>query len=162
VDKLTTWNESIDENFQLFDNLETSCCKQMLKNIDSTPVFVTPVERERFAYACLQCLFELCSDEKDAKVTVPILLKRCAFVIHNYTVDQPLFGRCSLLRHLCFIQDLLKKHILSGQNAHLFYLQHVISEAICLKDSNIDKLLKECLKKIGEDLGVYKINIKHI
>ncbi|CAG8514556.1 6464_t:CDS:10, partial [Cetraspora pellucida] len=186
LDKLTTWNESIDENFQLLDNLETPCYKQMLKNIDSTPVFVTPVERERFAYACLQCLFELCSDEKDgnqlftfllfnyiyenkpinvfldffdirqriAKVTAPILLKRCAFVIHNYTIDQPLSGRCPFLsnQEFAFTQDLLKKHILSGQNAHLFYLHPVISEAICLKDSNIGELLKECLRKIGEEL----------
>ncbi|CAG8763007.1 14889_t:CDS:2, partial [Racocetra persica] len=161
-DKPTTWNESIDENFQFLDNLETLCCKQVLKNIDSTPVFVTPVERER---------------QRIAKVTAPILLKRCAFVIHNYTIDQPLFGRCSFLRirndEILFVlqklvklrlrqnildfnenstTNLLKKHILSGQNAHLFYLQRVISDAICLKDSNIDKLLKECLKKIGEDL----------
>ncbi|CAG8704246.1 2805_t:CDS:10, partial [Dentiscutata erythropus] len=187
TDKLTIWNENIDENSQSSDDLEMPCCNRMLKNINGTPVSITPVERERFAYACLQCLFELCSDEKDdyfdirqriAKVTAPILLKRCAFVIRNYTVDQPLFGGFPFLRvrndeisfvlrkllELRFRQNILhfnensttsplKKHILSGQNAHLFYLHPVISEAICLKDSNIDELLKKCLRKIGEELG---------
>ncbi|KAF0554404.1 endosomal peripheral membrane protein [Gigaspora margarita] len=196
TDKQTIWNESIDENFPLSDDLEIQCCNQMLKNIDSVPISIIPLERERFAFACLQCLFELCSDEKNdyfdirqriAKVAAPILLKRCAFVIYNYTIDQSLFGKIPFLRirndELSFVlrklielrfrknilyfnknstTSLLKKHFLSGQNAHLFYLHPVISEAVCLKDSNIGDLLKECLRKVGEELGVYRINIRYI
>ncbi|CAG8495454.1 3413_t:CDS:10, partial [Scutellospora calospora] len=194
VDKQTMCSENIDEYFQPFDDLEMPCCRQILKNVESVPISITPVEREKFAYVCLECLFELCSDEKDdffdlrqrlAKVTAPVLLKRCAFVIRNYTIDQPLLGRFPFLRvrndeilfilqklvRLQFRQNILhfnetsitsplKKRILSGQNAHLFYLHPVISEAIGLKDSNISELLKECLRKIGEELEVYKINFR--
>jgi hypothetical protein len=70
VDKPTMCNENIDEYYQPFDDLEIPCCRQILKNIESVPISITPVEREKFAYACLECLFELCSDEKDGNYSI--------------------------------------------------------------------------------------------
>ncbi|CAG8788605.1 18893_t:CDS:2, partial [Acaulospora morrowiae] len=46
-----------------------------------------------------------------------------------------------------------KKHILSGSIAHLFYLYPILCEAISLPDENIVTLLKECLRKVGEEMG---------
>jgi len=48
----------------------------------------------------------------------------------------------------------LKKQILSGPIAHLFYLYPVVCEAINLPDETIGALLKKCLRKVGEEMGV--------
>ncbi|CAG8510749.1 17383_t:CDS:10, partial [Dentiscutata heterogama] len=167
---------------------------KQLEKVEGVTAIIAPVARERFAYACLQCLFDLCSAEYEdnipvrqriAEVAAPILLERCASVIRNYTADQPLSGKfpfpslSSRVRHdeiLLILQQLIKlrlrkhiihvdeeessanpikKQILSGPIAHLFYLYPVICEAISLPDENIVVLLKECLKKVGEELGVY-------
>ncbi|CAJ0749553.1 9943_t:CDS:2 [Entrophospora sp. SA101] len=174
--------------------------KKLADKVEGTTAKVIPVIRERFAYACLQCLFDLCSeqgeqgeeDESDAshriaQVAAPILLERCASAIKKYTADQPLHGKYPfsslnlasrvqndeillILQQLIKLQfrtnvlnfedgnskkSLLKKEILSGSNAHLFYLYPVICEAISIPEKNITVLLKECLKKIGNELEIY-------
>ena len=48
----------------------------------------------------------------------------------------------------------MKKQILSGSYAHLFYLYPILCEAITVADENIAGLLKDCLKKAGEELGI--------
>lgn len=163
---------------------------KQLEKVEGVTAIIAPVARERFAYACLQCLFDLCSAEYEDNITVrqriaevaaPILLERCASIIRNYTADQPLSGKFPFprVRHdeiLLILQQLIKirfrkniirveeedsaanpikKQILSCPIAHLFYLYPVICDAISLPDENIVALLKECLKKVGEELGVY-------
>ncbi|CAB4394110.1 unnamed protein product [Rhizophagus irregularis] len=168
--------------------------EKLSEKVEGSTAKIVPVARERFAYACLQCLFDLCSDDQTgeqeirqriAEVAAPILLERCASVIRNFTADQPLLGKVpfsslsSRVRNdeiLLILQQLiklkfrrnildvnekeaesnpLKKQVLSGHIAHLFYLYPVVCEAINLPDETIRALLKECLRKVGEELGVY-------
>ncbi|CAG8503304.1 19215_t:CDS:10 [Racocetra persica] len=174
-------------------NIERTAHAKQLEKVEGVTATIIPVARERFAYASLQCLFDLCSAEYEdnfsvrqriAEVAAPILLERCASVIRNYTADQPLSGKfpfpslSSRVRNdeiLLILQQLVKlrfrkniirfeeeesanpitKQILSGPIAHLFYLYPVICDAISLPDENILTFLKECLKKVGEELGVY-------
>jgi len=76
------------------------------EKVEGATAMIVPVAKERFAYACLQCLFDLCSDDQNeeeeeikqikqriAEVAAPILLERCASVIRNFTADQPLLGK---------------------------------------------------------------------
>ncbi|CAI2181355.1 20085_t:CDS:10 [Funneliformis geosporum] len=167
--------------------------EKLSEKVEGVTAKIIPVAKERFAYACLQCLFDLCSEDQTgdeeikhriAEVAAPILLERCASVIRNYTADQPLLGKVpfpslsSRVRNdeiLLILQQLLKlkfrrnilhvseentksnslkKQILSGPIAHLFYLYPVICEAINLPDETIGILLKECLRKVGDELGV--------
>ncbi|CAG8443203.1 6201_t:CDS:10 [Funneliformis caledonium] len=167
--------------------------EKLSEKVEGVTAKIVPVAKERFAYACLQCLFDLCSEDQTgdeeikqriAEVAAPILLERCASVIRNYTADQPLLGKVpfpslsSRVRNdeiLLILQQLvklkfrqnilhvseeetksnpLKKQILSGSIAHLFYLYPVVCEAINLPDETIGVLLKECLRKVGEELGV--------
>ncbi|CAG8467852.1 8909_t:CDS:10 [Cetraspora pellucida] len=83
-------------------NIERTTHAKQLEKVEGVTVLISPVARERFAYACLQCLFDLCSAEYEddflvrqriAEVAAPILLERCASVIRNYTADQPLSGK---------------------------------------------------------------------
>ncbi|CAJ0630351.1 10027_t:CDS:10 [Entrophospora sp. SA101] len=77
--------------------------KKLSDKVEGTTARIIPVVREKFAYACLQCLFDLCSEQNEedegdighriAQVVAPILLERCASVIRNYTADQPLHGK---------------------------------------------------------------------
>ncbi|RIA83990.1 hypothetical protein C1645_880206 [Glomus cerebriforme] len=167
--------------------------EKLSEKVEGATAKIVPVARERFAYACLQCLFDLCSDDQNgeqeikqriAEVAAPILLERCASVIRNFTADQPLLGKVpfsslsSRVRNdeiLLILQQLiklkfrrnildvnkeevkpnsLKKQVLSGSIAHLFYLYPIVCEAINLPDETIRALLKECLRKVGEELGV--------
>ncbi|GES88442.1 hypothetical protein RCL_jg5346.t1 [Rhizophagus clarus] len=164
--------------------------ERLSEKVEGSTAKIVPVARERFAYACLQCLFDLCSDDQNdeqeirqriAEVAAPILLERCATVIRNFTADQPLLGKVPFSRvrndeillilqkliKLKFRQNILdvneneaesnslKKQVLSGPIAHLFYLYPVVCEAINLPDETVRALLKECLRKVGEELGVY-------
>ncbi|RHZ78300.1 hypothetical protein Glove_166g199 [Diversispora epigaea] len=178
-------NNNDDDGYEL---------NKVSEKVEGITTEIIPVARERFAYACLQCLFDLCSDgqndeveirQRIAAVAAPILLERCASVIRNYTADQSLLGKYPFPRSvselswvrndeillvlqqsikLRFRLNILKvdenitnpltKQVLSGQSAHLFYLYPVICGAISLPDENIVGLLKECLRKIGEELGV--------
>jgi hypothetical protein len=81
--------------------------EKLSEKVEGSTAKIVPVARERFAYACLQCLFDLCSDDQNgeqeirhriAEVAAPILLERCASVIRNFTADQPLLGKVPFTR----------------------------------------------------------------
>ena len=76
--------------------------EKLSEKVEGVTAKIIPVARERLAYACLQCLFDLCLDDQNgeqeiqqriAEVAAPILLERCASVIRNFAADQPLLGK---------------------------------------------------------------------
>ncbi|KAF9363393.1 hypothetical protein BGX34_004268 [Mortierella sp. NVP85] len=85
--------------------------------LHSTTNTMVPVRRERFAFACLEILFDLCSAAEDlsdssghneteirertARTLTPVLMKRCRVLLDAYTADQALLGKCPFprLRH---------------------------------------------------------------
>ncbi|CAG8607251.1 1553_t:CDS:2, partial [Ambispora leptoticha] len=166
-----------------------------ITRVEGTTAKIIPVPRERFAYACLTCLFNFCSDantdhpearQRIAEVAAPILLERCASVMRNFTADQPLLGKFPLSsissrvrndeillilqqliklrfrRNILHVDDAdyemqtspLRDQVLSGPIAHLFFLYPVLCDAISSANEIISVLLRECLKKAGEELGV--------
>ncbi|KAF9434421.1 hypothetical protein BGZ76_008032 [Entomortierella beljakovae] len=180
--------------------------------LHSTTNTMVPVGRERFAFACLESLFDLCSSgqtpsvdtsrtngtavasttvvlnsvetelrNRTAKVTTPVLMQRCQVLLEAYSADQSLLGKCPFprLRHqeislvLQRLNDLklvpgilsssvsnaseqndIKQSLLSGPNAHLFYLYEPLTDAMFCHDPEVLSLLKSCLKTAGRSIGL--------
>ncbi|KAI9277773.1 hypothetical protein BY458DRAFT_504032 [Sporodiniella umbellata] len=112
-----------------------------------------------------------------AKVAAPVLLERCETILRNYTADEPLLGRCPFPRvrkeEVLFIlkQSIMlemqtnslaieektnpvKKLLLSGPRAHLFYLYPSLCSMIMCEDDAIISLIQECLQVTGIEMGV--------
>ncbi|KAG0336922.1 hypothetical protein BG000_006015 [Podila horticola] len=96
--------------------------------LHSTTNTMVPVGRERFAFGCLEILFDLCSNQspvtsstssisngasgnnsnnsafeadirfRTAKVATPILMQRCQALLDAYSADQTLLGKCPFPR----------------------------------------------------------------
>ncbi|KAG0037673.1 hypothetical protein BGZ82_002078 [Podila clonocystis] len=96
--------------------------------LHSTTNTMVPVGRERFAFGCLEILFDLCSNQspvasgtsgtsngtsgnnnnnnaseadirfQTAKVATPILMQRCQALLEAYSADQTLLGKCPFPR----------------------------------------------------------------
>ncbi|GJJ78482.1 hypothetical protein EMPS_10841 [Entomortierella parvispora] len=85
--------------------------------LHSTANTMVPVRRERFAFASLEILFDLCAFEekkvvgvsrvetelrhRTAAVATPVLMQRCHGLLDAYSADQALLGKCPFprLRH---------------------------------------------------------------
>lgn len=84
--------------------------------LHSTANTMVPVRRERFAFASLEILFDLCATEekkitgsrvetelchRTAAVATPVLMQRCHGLLDAYSADQALLGKCPFprLRH---------------------------------------------------------------
>jgi hypothetical protein len=93
--------------------------------LHSTANTMVPVRRERFAFACLEILFDLCAfgekattttatagaagisrmetelRHRTAAVATPVLMQRCHGLLDAYSADQALLGKCPFprLRH---------------------------------------------------------------
>ncbi|KAG0338258.1 hypothetical protein BG004_007294 [Podila humilis] len=70
--------------------------------LHSTTNTMVPVGRERFAFGCLEILFDLCSSNQGGILeTTPILMQRCQTLLEAYSADQALLGKCPFprLRH---------------------------------------------------------------
>jgi hypothetical protein len=87
---------------------------KLSEKVEGATAKIVPVTRERFAYACLQFLFDLCSDHQNeeqetrqriAEVAAPILLERCASVIRNFAADQPLLGKVPFPRLVIYLVE---------------------------------------------------------
>ncbi|KAG1571611.1 hypothetical protein G6F50_004463 [Rhizopus delemar] len=112
-----------------------------------------------------------------AKVTVPVLLERCETILRNYTADEPLLGRCPFPRvrkeeilfflkqsiqlkmqeNILTIEDNtnpVKKLLLSGSRAHLFYLYPSLCSMITCEDDVVIGLIQECLQVTGAEMGL--------
>ncbi|KAF9931997.1 hypothetical protein BGZ65_004643, partial [Modicella reniformis] len=208
--------------------------------LHSTTNTMVPVRRERFAFACLEILFELCTSGQElpkessngsghnneangsapvlsatteeelrrrtARVMTPVLMQRCQVLLDAYTADQALLGKCPFprLRHqeislvlqrlneLRLIPGVLisdsagqggvvsnggdqqfdqqqqqqqqqqqnaaqiKRSVLTGPTAHLFYLFEPLTDAMFCHDPEVLLLLKACLKTAGRSIGLNK------
>lgn len=113
-----------------------------------------------------------------AQVAIPVLLERCEIILKNYTADEPLLGRCPFPRvrkeeMLFFLRQAIrlelqeniltiddgetnnvKRLLLSGPRAHLFYLYHSLCNMITCEDEVVVGLIKECLQVIGSEMGL--------
>jgi hypothetical protein len=100
-----------------FDDAHLDIIQDLGITLHSTTNTMVPVRRERFAFACLEILFDLCSSGEDlsdssghneteirkrtARTLTPVLMKRCHVLLDAYTADQALLGKCPFprLRH---------------------------------------------------------------
>ncbi|RUS26620.1 hypothetical protein BC938DRAFT_470517 [Jimgerdemannia flammicorona] len=119
-----------------------------------------------------------------AQIAAPVLLERCEFVLRNYTADQPLLGRCPFPRYLMGVrneeilfilkqlinlrlrEDILetadietskypvKRQLLAGQCAHLFFLYSALCDAVTCGDATVVGLIGDCLRIAGREMGV--------
>ncbi|KAF7724885.1 hypothetical protein EC973_000598 [Apophysomyces ossiformis] len=115
--------------------------------------------------------------QRIAQVTIPILLERCETILRNYTADEPLLGRCPFPRvrkdEMLFLlrqciqlklrkdiltsnmqdgQGMLKRLLLSGPRAHLFYLYPSLCNMIACEDPVVVELIRECLQVVGKEM----------
>ncbi|KAG9288486.1 hypothetical protein G9A89_015692 [Geosiphon pyriformis] len=118
----TYLNGNLDKPLPTIKDSASTQTPRILTKVEGSAAKIVPVARERFAYVCLQCLFDFCSDtdtdhpkerQRIAEVAAPVLLERCASVMRNYTADQPLMGKFPLPRVrndeiLLILQQLVK------------------------------------------------------
>ncbi|KAI9326255.1 hypothetical protein BDR26DRAFT_145791 [Obelidium mucronatum] len=130
-----------------------------------------------------------------ATIAAPIMLEKMSSVIKSYSSDRPLYGRLPLPRirgeeillvltqlrdlqmrvgilHELIAQDKihpLRAHILSGRNAHLFYLYPYLCDLLAavakagkgsgmspadVDEENVIDLVNACLNRVGRELGL--------
>ncbi|KAL7335661.1 Endocytosis and vacuole integrity protein [Mucor circinelloides] len=114
-----------------------------------------------------------------AQVVIPVLLERCETILRNYTADEPLLGRCPFPRvrkeEMLFLlkqsiqlklqenimtlndddNNTVKRMLLSGPRAHLFYLYPSLCSMITCQDDVVVGLIKECLQVVGSEMGLF-------
>ncbi|KAI8070702.1 hypothetical protein BC940DRAFT_295365 [Gongronella butleri] len=162
----------------------TTASPRRSEDLIGTTGTIVPVMKESFAYAAFGMLFQLCSAEKKdhpevrkriAQGTVPVLLERCETILRNYTMDEPLLGRCPFPRvrkeeMLFFLRQAiqlqlqqgivdqpkqgdLKSMLLSSSRAHLFYLYPSFIRMLTCDDPAVVELIRECLRVAGLEMG---------
>ncbi|KAF9162591.1 hypothetical protein DFQ26_003405 [Actinomortierella ambigua] len=238
--------------------------------LHATTGTMVPVRRERFAFACLEILFDLCEDQSSTSITssallttpgagqetgsngtathsnhhhhlhhhhgyghghltfeqqirtrtgfaaTPVLMARCQTLLEAYSADQALLGKCPFprLRHqemllvlkrleqlrlfpnvsTTFVnsrrsgtasastgheqqtspsssvaaasssagesekgdEEAIRKVVLAGRTAHLFYLYEQLTDAMFCHDLEVLQLVKRCMKVAGRSIGVSK------
>ncbi|KAF9973368.1 hypothetical protein BGZ73_003400 [Actinomortierella ambigua] len=222
--------------------------------LHATTGTMVPVRRERFAFACLEILFDLCEDPsatlstsspvgqetasngtyahvhhyhhnyihstfeqqirtRTAFAATPVLMARCQTLLEAYSADQALLGKCPFprLRHQEMLlvlkrleqlrlfpnvsstfgghrhrssstaatndtgaaaaagvvgqvvsgdegrdEEAIRKVVLAGRTAHLFYLYEQLTDAMFCHDLEVLQLVKRCMKVAGRSIGVSK------
>lgn len=167
-------------------------CASRVGSLPLKSVGLMPSHCSRFSLDCLQMLFSLCSfTGKDgwsptrtevSKVSLPILMNRCEFILNQFLRDENELGELPLPtvrfeETICVLQELARLVIdhnsasvlflrpnlkVVGDNenprgrAHLFYLFPLFCELVVTREPRVRELVQVLLKLIAAEMGLQK------
>lgn len=187
----------IDASIEILQRLVTTLdrCASRVSSLPLKSVGLMPSHCSRFSLGCLQMLFSLSSftgqenwsstRTEVSKVSLPILIKRCEFILNQFLRDENNLGEVPLpavrVEEAKFVLQELARLVIDhntasalslpinikavgdnenpGGRAHLFLLFPSFCELVVTREPRVRELVQVLLRLIAAELGLQKSDI---